>query len=154
MDKVKIDRTDREVEVREDPTKQRVWQPAALLPEFTQKPGWVYRWVRVSLLNEPDNMNVSAKMREGWEPVLHSEHPELIIGIETHGRYKENIEIGGLLLCKAPKELMDQRQAYINNKTQAQTEAVDASFMNQNDPRMPKFAEGQENGRSFGKDRK
>ena len=42
MDKVKIDRTDREVEVREDPTKQRVWQPAALLPEFTQKPGWVY----------------------------------------------------------------------------------------------------------------
>jgi hypothetical protein len=49
---------------------------------------------------------------------------------------------------------MDQRQAYINNKTQAQTEAVDASFMNQNDPRMPKFAEGQENGRSFGKGRK
>jgi hypothetical protein len=99
-------------------------------------------------------MNVSSKMREGWEPVLHSEHPELIIGIESQGRFKENIEIGGLLLCKAPKELMDQRQAYINNKTKAQTEAVDASFMNQNDPRMPKFAEGQENGRSFGRGRK
>ena len=154
MDKVKIDRTDREVEVREDPVKQRVWKPAALLPEFTQKPGWVYRWVRVSLLNEPDNMNVSAKMREGWEPVLHSEHPELIIGIESQGRYKDNIEIGGLLLCKAPKELMDQRQAYIDGKTKAQTDAVDASFMNQSDPRMPKFAEGNENGRSFGRGRK
>lgn len=154
MDKVKIDRTDREVEVREDPVKQRVWKPAALLPEFTQKPGWVYRWVRVSLLNEPDNMNVSSKMREGWEPVLHAEHPELIIGLETHGRYKDNIEIGGLLLCKAPKELMDQRQAYIDGKTKAQTDAVDASFMNQSDPRMPKFAEGNENGRSFGRGRK
>jgi hypothetical protein len=154
MDKVKIDRTDREVEVREDPVKQRVWKPAALLPEFTQKPGWVYRWVRVSLLNEPDNMNVSSKMREGWEPVLHAEHPELIIGLETHGRYKDNIEIGGLLLCKAPKELMDQRQVYIDGKTKAQTDAVDASFMNQSDPRMPKFAEGNENGRSFGRGRK
>jgi len=142
MDKVK--RTDREVEVREDPKKERVWKPAALLPEFTQKPGWVHRWVRVSLLNEPDNMNVSSKMREGWEPVLHSEHPELITGTQPQGQYKNNIEIGGLLLCKAPKELMEQRQAYIDNKTKSQTEAVDAAYLNQNDPRMPKFAEGSE----------
>tara|TARA_B110000881_G_scaffold164994_1_gene148079 strand:- start:66 stop:521 length:456 start_codon:yes stop_codon:yes gene_type:complete len=151
MDKVTVKRTDREVDVREDPKKERVWKPAALLPEFTQKPGWVYRWVRVSLLNEPDNMNVSAKMREGWEPVLHSEHPELITGNQPQGQYKENIEIGGLLLCKAPKELMEQRQAYIDKKTQSQTDAVDAAFMNQSDPRMPKFAEGSE---SFGKGRK
>ncbi len=88
MDKVK--RTDREVEVREDPKKERVWKPAALLPEFTQKPGWVYRWVRVSLLNEPDNMNVSSKMRDGWEPVLHSEHPELI-PVLTSRTYKTTI---------------------------------------------------------------
>jgi hypothetical protein len=59
-----------------------------------------------------------------------------------------------LLLCKAPKELMDQRQVYIDGKTKAQTDAVDASFMNQSDPRMPKFAEGNENGRSFGRGRK
>ena len=96
-------------------------------------------------------MNVSAKMREGWEPVLHSEHPELITGNQPQGQYKENIEIGGLLLCKAPKELMEQRQAYIDKKTQSQTDAVDAAFMNQSDPRMPKFAEGSE---SFGKGRK
>ena len=50
--------------------------------------------------------------------------------------------------------MMDQRSAYVNEKTRAQTEAVDAAFMNQNDPRMPKFAEGQENGRSFGKGKK
>jgi hypothetical protein len=74
-------------------------------------------------------------MREGWEPVLHSEHPELITGTQPQGQYKNNIEIGGLLLCKAPKELMEQRQAYIDNKTKSQTEAVDAAYLNQNDPR-------------------
>ena len=46
---------------------------------------------------------------------------------------------------------MEQRQAYIDKKTQSQTDAVDAAFMNQSDPRMPKFAEGSE---SFGKGRK
>jgi hypothetical protein len=49
---------------------------------------------------------------------------------------------------------MDQRKAYVGEKTRAQTEAVDSSYMNQSDPRMPKFAEGQENGRSFGKGKK
>ena len=55
-------------------------------------------------------MNVSAKMREGWEPVKHSEHPEIRISGQTLiAQYKDGIEIGGVLLCKAPKELMEQR---------------------------------------------
>ena len=78
MDKV-IKRESRETEVRQDEAKK--WQPASLLPEFTKQPGYAYRWVRVSLLNEPDNMNVSSKMREGWEPVKHSEHPEVILQV-------------------------------------------------------------------------
>ena len=99
-------------------------------------------------------MNVSSKMREGWEPVKHSEHPEVVLQADPNSQFKEGIEIGGLLLCKAPQEMMDQRQAFVDQKTKAQTEAVDQSYMNQNDPRMPKFAEGQENGQSFGKGKK
>ena len=148
MDKVK--RESRETEVREDVAKR--WQPASLLPEFTKQPGWAYRWVRVSLLNEPDNMNVSAKMREGWEPVKHSEHPEIQLAADPNSQYKDGIEVGGVLLCKIPTELMEQRQAYVDKATRQQTEAVDAQYMNQNDPRMPKFAEGQETGSTkFGK---
>jgi len=58
-----------------------------------------------------------------------------------------------VLLCKIPRELMEQRQAYVDKATRQQTEAVDAQYMNQNDPRMPKFAEGQETGNTgkFGK---
>ena len=147
MDKVK--RAARETEVRESEVKQ--WQPASLLPEFTKQDGWTYRWIRVSLMNEPDNMNVSSKMREGWEPVKHADHPEVILKADPNSNFKEGIEIGGLLLCKAPQELMDQRKAYMNEKTRQQTEAVDSQYMNQSDPRMPKFAEGNENGRRFGK---
>ena len=147
MDKVK--RAPRETEVRESEVKQ--WQPASLLPEFTKQVGWAYRWIRVSLMNEPDNMNVSSKMREGWEPVKHADHPEIILKADPNSQFKEGVEVGGLLLCKAPQELMDQRQAYMNDKTRQQTEAVDSQYMNQSDPRMPKFAEGNENGRRFGK---
>ena len=147
MDKVK--RKARETEVRESEVKQ--WQPASLLPEFTKQDGWAYRWIRVSLMNEPDNMNVSSKMREGLEPVKHADHPEVILKADPNSNFKEGIEIGGLLLCKAPQELMDQRQAYMNEKTRQQTDAVDSQYMNQSDPRMPKFAEGNENGRRFGK---
>ena len=49
MDKV-IKRESRDTEVREDVAKK--WQPASLLPDFTKKAGWAYRWIRVSLLNE------------------------------------------------------------------------------------------------------
>ena len=125
MDKVK--RTARETEVREEVP--QTWQPASLLPEFTKQDGWSYRWIRVSLMNEPDNMNVSSKMREGWEPVKHSEHPEVILQSDPNSNFKEGIEIGGLLLCKAPQELMNQRKAYMNEKTRQQTEAVDASYI-------------------------
>jgi hypothetical protein len=142
MDKV-IKRESRDTEVREDVAKK--WQPASLLPEFTKKAGWAY---------EPDNMNVSSKMREGWEPVKHSEHPEVVLQADPNSQFKDGIEIGGLLLCKAPQEMMDQRQAFVDEKTRAQTQAVDQSYLNQNDPRMPKFAEGQENGKSFGRGKK
>ena len=128
-----------------------LWFPHILCRAAAAKAGWAYRWIRVSLLNEPDNMNVSSKMREGWEPVKHADHPEIVLKADPNSQFKEGVEVGGLLLCKAPQELMDQRKAYMNDKTRQQTEAVDSQYMNQSDPRMPKFAEGQENGRRFGK---
>jgi hypothetical protein len=46
-----------------------------------------------------------------------------------------------LLLCKAPKELMQQRKAYFAQKNQAQMDSVDNNFMRENDTRMPLFKE-------------
>ena len=61
--------------------------------------------------------------------------------IDPTSRFRDNIEIGGLLLCKTPTEFIEQRTQHFNNQTQAQTEAVDNNLMRQSDPRMPLFNE-------------
>lgn len=130
-------RTPRELETTEQFTRGESWKPAALLPEFKEQPGWKYRWIRTSMAGTADAMNVSSKMREGWEPVKLADHPEMHLFVDPNSRFKDNIEIGGLLLCKIPEEFVKQRSRYYQNATQAQTEAVDNSFMKENDARMP-----------------
>jgi hypothetical protein len=88
-----------------------------------------------------DPTNVSAKFREGWEPCKAEEHPEIPTQSDQNTRFKGNIEIGGLLLCKIPQEFMDQRAAHYKHANDTQVEAVDNSFMKTNDPRMPLFSE-------------
>ena len=43
------------------------------------------------------------------------------------------------MLCKAPVELAEDRNAYYNNQAQQQMHAVDNNLMRENDPRMPLF---------------
>ncbi|MEI6478522.1 MAG: hypothetical protein WCO52_06060 [bacterium] len=92
-------------------------------------------------MGQPDPTNTSAKLREGWEPVKAADHPELMMYADANSRYKDNVENGGLLLCKAPVELMKQRDEYYRRQAQSQIEAVDNNFMRQNDARMPLFSE-------------
>ena len=143
-------RLDREQEVRSEFQRADSWKPASLLPEFKKVPGWAYRWIRTSLLNDADNLNVSTRMREGWEPVKLADHPEMKLMVDQNSRFKDGVEIGGLLLCKIPEEFVNQRTAYYENQAKQQAQAVDNSFMKQNDPRMPLFAD-KKSSTSFGK---
>jgi hypothetical protein len=144
-------RLDRDLEIREETQpRKREWAPPSLLPEFKKQPGWAYRWIRISLANDADNLNVSSKMREGWEPVKHSEHPEIQLPASADSRFKDSVEVGGLLLCKMPQEMVDQRNAYYRQKAEGQAKAVDNSFMKENDPRMPLFSD-KKSTTSFGK---
>jgi hypothetical protein len=140
----------RELETRETQMRPKQWAPAELLPEPDKQPGYSYRWIRVSTLNQTDPRNLSGKLREGWEPVKMTEQPKFQLLIDPASRFKDNVEVGGLLLCKTPSELVDQRNAYYNDQTQAQTLAIDNSFMRENDPRMPLFSE-RKSSTSFGK---
>ena len=54
-------------------------------------------------------------------------------------RFKDNVVIGGLMLCKAPEELVDERNAYFSKQADAQIQSVDNNLMRENDPRMPLF---------------
>ncbi len=142
MDNKVKNRTNREAVTREETeVRNKQWEPRSTLPEIKQEAGWAYRWVRVSLVNEADNLNVSSRMREGWEPVKHSEHPEVNLPADPNSRFKDGIEVGGLLLCKMPQEMVDQRNEYFKEKAKAQEQAVDNNLMRQNDPRMPLFSD-------------
>ena len=134
-------RLTRELETRAVQERPKQWMPAELLPEPDRQPGYDYRWIRVSTLNSADPRNLSAKLREGWEPVPVEEQPKFRLLADPTSRYKDNIEIGGLLLCKTPSEFVEQRNAYVQKQTQAQTEAVDNNLMRQSDPRMPLYKE-------------
>jgi hypothetical protein len=102
------------------------------------------------MLDKADPRNLSGKIREGWEPVALEEQPKFKLLADPNSRFRDNIEIGGLLLCKTPNEFVQQKADYIAQQTQAQAEAVDNSLMRQSDPRMPIFKE-RKSSTSFGK---
>ena len=143
-------RTPREISNRQQTERPKQWTPPELLPEPDKQDGYAYRWIRVSTLNNADPRNLSAKLREGWEPVKVEEQPKFLLLVDPTSRFKDNIEVGGLLLCKTPREFVDQRNAHYAKSTQEQTEAVDNNLMRQSDPRMPLFKESKSSS-SFGK---
>ncbi len=115
------------------------WVPPDYLPVPNPQPGWVFRWIRTATLDNSDNTNVSSKFRQGWVPCKIDEHPEITVMSDVGSRFPENIEIGGLLLCKAPEEVIKQRNEHYQNKAKLQQEAVDHNYMKEQDPRMPMF---------------
>jgi len=143
-------RTPREMENRELTKRKQAWVPPQTLPSPKEQPGWEFRWIRTSLMGQVDPTNTSAKFREGWVPVKAEDHPEIMMIADPNGRFPGGIEIGGLVLCKAPSEMVQARNDWFQNQAQAQTEAVDNNFMRASDARMPLFAE-KRSGVSFGK---
>jgi hypothetical protein len=109
----------RELETRTVQERPKQWTPPELLPEPDKQPGYAYRWIRVSTLQNADPRNISAKLREGWEPVKLEEQPKFQLLIDPNSRFKDNVEVGGLLLCKTPQELVDQRNGITSIKPRA-----------------------------------
>ena len=143
-------RITRELETRATYERPTAWAQPDLLPEPDKQAGFDYRWIRVATLNQADPRNLSAKLREGWEPVRIEEQPQFQLLVDPSSRYKDNIEIGGLLLCKTPSEFVEQRNKHYAEQAENQMVAVNNTLMRQSDPRMPIFNEGKTTV-SFGK---
>jgi|TARA_R100001530_G_scaffold57272_1_gene41680 hypothetical protein len=130
---------DRELETQEKTTRKKAWTRPEMLPSPNPEPGYEFHWVRVSTQGQVDATNVSSKIREGWEPVKAVNHPEITMVTVENERFAENVVIGGLMLCKAPVELVEERSSHYQQQTDAQMHSVDNSLMRENDPRMPLF---------------
>ena len=147
-----VERTPRESETREDEARPSdSWIPASILPTPEPRDGWVHRWIRTSITGQSDNTNVSRMFREGWEPCKSEDYPELKLRSDLGSQFEGNIEVGGLLLCKAPKEKMEARDRHFQQVAASQMQSVDNGFLRENDPRMPLLKPERSTRTTFGK---
>ena len=134
-------RINREQTTRETATRKQAWRRPETLPAPKEEPGYGYRWIRVATQGQVDATNVSSKLREGWEPVKATDHPEITLVTIENDKFADNVVIGGLMLCKAPSELIGERNDYFNQQNESQIRSVDNNLMRENDPRMPLFSD-------------
>ena len=134
-------RINRELETREKTKRKPAWRRPEVLPSPTPEPGYSYRWIRVASRGTTDATNVSSKLREGWEPVKAADHPEITLVSVENERFSDNIVMGGLMLCKAPEEMIEERSEYYETQTKSQMQSVDNNLMRESDARMPIFNE-------------
>ena len=143
-------RKSREADSRTTLQRPQAWRPPETLPSPDNRPGWTHRWIRLSTNGQEDPGNISSKLREGYEPCKAEDYPEMMLHATTEGRFKGNIEVGGLMLCRIPSEFLEQRAAYYANMNKNQMESVDHNFLRESDARMPLFRE-KKSSTSFGK---
>lgn len=132
-----VDRTPRTQETRETETRTRTWSRPSALPTPEPRDGLVYKWIRASINGVPDNRNVSMRFREGYVPEKAEDHQDLRQVSDLNSRFKGNLEVGGLLLCSIPAEIVEDRKRQMQLKAARQMESVDNNYLRENDPRMP-----------------
>jgi hypothetical protein len=145
------DRAPRSADTRDSETRLKPWQPPSLLDAPTPPDGYIYRWLRESMVGVEDKANMSKRIREGWEPVRAEEHPEFEAPTVEDGRHIGVIGVGGLILAKMPIETVNQRRAYYKKMAADQMQAVDSNLMRESDSRMPISQPNRNSQITFGK---
>ena len=131
------DRAPRSADSRDKGSRPKPWHPPSMLDAPTPPDGYIYRWLRESMVGVEDKANMSKRIREGWEPVRAEEHPEFEAPTVEDGRHAGVIGVGGLVLAKMPIETVEQRRAYYNQLAADQIQSVDSNLMRESDSRMP-----------------
>ena len=91
-------RINREEVTREKTARKSAWTRPEVLPSPNPESGYAFRWIRVSTQGNVDATNVSSKLREGWEPVKATDHPEITLVSIENEKFKDNLIIGVLYL--------------------------------------------------------
>ena len=134
-------RLSQDLQTRDNEVRPQAWADPETLPSPTAQVGWKFRWVRIAVRGDADATNFSAQIRGGWEPCKAVDHPEIQILIIENNQFKDNLVIGGLMLCKQPAERVKAREAHIAQKNDNQMRAVDNNYMKENNSIMPLFSE-------------
>jgi hypothetical protein len=126
--------------IRTSATRKKPWEPLRRLdvPERSKQKDMEYIWVRHELLNNPDDLNVHERLREGYEPVKPEE-----LGSDYHadvlsaGKHAGTIRSGDLILMKNSKEFVAQKKKYYEDQSERMGQAYSKDYMRNQNPNMP-----------------
>jgi hypothetical protein len=128
----KLSRSKRESETREKTARRKSWAPPSRLDAPPPPPGYKHRWIRAESAGQEDRINVTGKLREGYELVRADEYPEFDSVVQEDGKHAGVISVGGLLLARIPEETAEERREYYQSRTHDQMRAADNDLMKTN----------------------
>ena len=131
-------KTSRANDTRSKTERPKVWVPPSSLDAPPAPDGFRYRWIRAEVVGYQDTKNITGRIREGYELVRAEEVENADdYPVVEDGKYKGVIGVGGLLLAKVPVEIAKQRQAYMSQRHEERSQAVENDLMREQDNRMP-----------------
>ncbi len=134
----KDNKTSRASQTRSKSERPKVWVPPSALDAPPAPDGFRYRWIRAEVQGYQDTKNITGRIREGYELVRAEEVENADdYPVVEDGKYKGVSGVGGLLLAKVPVEIAKQRQAYMSQRHEERSQAVENDLMREQDNRMP-----------------
>jgi len=127
----------RESETREKLSRRKPWAPPSQLDAPPAPAGFKHRWIRAETIGQPDQKNVSARLREGWEFVRADEYPDMEWPTIDSGKWNGVIAVGGLMLARIPEETIAERNSYFNQLTKDKDDAIANDPLKDQHPSMP-----------------
>ena len=101
------------------------WKPPGLLDAPDPRPGFVQRWVAVTIGGEHHALNVNRRMAEKWRP----RDPSTVPGgfqapTISHGNFVGCIGVEGMVLMERPRMVHDAHAQRVRTETEKQMAAV------------------------------
>jgi hypothetical protein len=128
----KLRRESRAAMLREKAARRKPWSPPSKLDAPPAPEGFKNRWLRREIMGMDDRSNIASKLREGYELVRSSEHPDFVAPTMEEGRHAGVISVGSVVLARIPEETVTERNAYYQNKANDQQRAVDTEMLKSN----------------------
>ena len=128
----KLRRESRAAITREKTARRKPWAPPSKLDAPPAPEGYKHRWLRRETMGFDDRMNITAKLREGYELVRAEEYPDFASASIDDGRHAGVIGVGALILARIPEETAQERNAYYLNRARDQQRAIDNELLKSN----------------------
>lgn len=131
-------RSGRQAGSRAKTARKRLWVRPSSLDAPPAPAGFHHRWVSVENRGQSNATNVSKRFREGYEPVRADEYPDFHAPTIEDGKHKGVIGVGGLMLCRIPTEIVDDRNAQLQERIDATQQRIDDDLgRDVSDPDVP-----------------